>query len=173
MYMTRRDTGLNLFDSDLSEDYVLLDTEVSGWAMAAGGSRRSPANICPQPLPTAAGAAPGSIAKRRRLPTLRLNYVIAGMFVDDAPHPRRVVALSNAIVAECNAFVPHGLSLCSIAEPAPSVWPGRSDADGAVLPLDLLPLIQRPAGAQLRIRGAREPPLGPGAHRSPQSPSPA
>ena len=33
-------------------------------------------------------------------------------------------------------------------------------------PLDLLLLAQRPAGAQLRIRGAREPPLGPGTPSS-------
>ena len=139
--MMWRDTGLSHFDPNSSDDYVPLQTKIYGWAMATEGSRRPRANIRPQTVTPAAGAAPGSVVKRRWLLALGLSYVIADIAVDDAPRPRRVVALCNATVAGFIAYAPHGLSLCSIAEPALSVRPDRSDADGAVLPLGLLLLI--------------------------------
>ena len=76
------------------------------------------------------------------------------------------MALTTAAVAGFNALAPNGPSLYCIAEPVPSAPPDRTDATGAVLPLDLLPLVQRPAGARLRIRRLHEPPLGPGTPSS-------
>ena len=162
----RREVTIYLSDPDSSDDYVPLNTEIRRWAMAALGSRRPPANMRQQTLPPAAGAATGSIAARRQLLAPRPCCAIADIAVGDSPRPRHVVAPNYISVAEFSAFASLGLSLCSIAEPAPSVRTDRTDAAVDALPLDLLLVIQRPAGARLSIRRAREPLLGPGSSSS-------
>ena len=106
--------------------------------MAAVGSRRPPANMRPQTLPPAAGAAQGSISERRLLLALGLSYAIAAMHVGDESRPLLVAAPSNANVAEFSTLAPNGLSRYSIAEPALSVRPGRYGADGTALPFGML-----------------------------------
>ena len=153
--MAERDYFLYLPDSDSSDDYVPLTTQINGRDMAAVGSRRPPATMRPPTLLSDADAATGSFVTRRRLLDPRPSCITAAISLDNEPRRRRVVALATATAAEYSTFAPHGLSLYCIPNPS---RPPRTT--------ELTPLGPCCRSTCHFSCSTRDPPLGPGTPSS-------